>query len=787
MFFATTNFLFTKIQGDITNIVWNYKNQEVFSLSSGKVLLEATPILANHQEDVNADLNWTVENINLNEEKHAEIENFDDDAYLKLLSVGDIKVSCTNNSGNISKSFRAKIFTDGALVINTTLPRSFNAIGPNDNYGIYDFNGDEVVNASFKLDITAEPYDVMNMMTLSFSDNIRFSAQTGIVEILRPGPAYVSFDSSMPEVVPGDSYTFDVIENGYNVYSYQDLLNCTNKSDKGRIVCLQTNLETLKNTYQTDSTGKVILDEEGKPTKLSADVDLFGTYDFKTNKFNFSNEVYRFASTYNTKYIDEYNAQTAVESEKIKDQLVAGLRIQKDFYGNGFIINAHALCYPTGEINTGENLATLGKDDLFRGPLPFIIIGNNQSPIVKAYGQDNVGFYIDKDNVTLNGVYFKNCDFSNILQNNDTTGTVLEVNGNNVSIINSHLSSGRTILRAFSTENLLVKNSLLEKGREFIAKIGSNEYEKIDLSSMVTFSFMGKNYEMSKEQFFTTGQDGISAATISEQLLKYGISSSQFSYDDLVYGAQVLQEALNQEDKVKDQNGNLIYKGSVTFEDTFFYQSGLFSLGIDSMFNGPYLYDGNPVKEELNVILSGVLYPSNVGGVSYPTKTVLKGDTRFYDYKTLAQTDTNCLVYQNVSDLNGGTMIDLDSFFPIKKLFLEEAEKKKYVASLGDEKYLSAAIVKYGGGSNLSTIDYQELTSKAEFGDKVILDTFDASLKARPASSGFNDLLIFMIGRCVPMALGFSPFEVMMYNGSSPSGAYLFQEQVSLDILKNRA
>ena len=49
------------------------------------------------------------------------------------------------------------------------------------------------------------------------------------------------------------------------------------------------------------------------------------------------------------------------------------------------------------------------------------------------------------------------------------------------------------------------------------------------------------------------------------------------------------------------------------------------------------------------------------------------------------------------------------------------------------------------------------------------------------------DLFVFAIGRCVPMAMGFAPFEVMMYNGHESGNAYLFGEKISLDNLRARA
>lgn len=781
--FVTSSFLFTKIEGDITNIIWNYKNQEAFSLTSKRIKLEATPVLANNQEDVDATLIWTVSNLDSEEDPHAEIQVENKDSYLNFLSIGDVIVTCTNTSGNISKSFNAKIFVGAVVTINTQRSRSSQSIEKRDYYGMYDFDSNKQKKASFYLDVEiktdGDASQALDSYQIEKSSNIDYDSQSGLITINSEGQSYVKYYLPYDETNFAQ-YNFTVIKDGYNVYNYQDLMKCTNEDDEGKIVCLQSNLESLKNTYQTDDKGNINFNK-----KVNDSTELFGNYNSSTKKYNFKQEVHRFTSTYNTEFIDQFNEKKSSDTKALSKEILAGVHIQKDFYGNGFVINAHNLTYPTGEINVGDKLVNLTSDDLFRGPLPFVLIGTDEFPIVKAYGQDNVGFYVDGDNITLNDVVFKNCDFSNILQNNDTTGTVCEVNGDNVTIKNSYLSSGRTVLRAYSTNNLVVKNSLLEKGREFIAKIGSNEYEKMNMNEVISFEYEGQSYSFTREEFFNPSS-GVSAQSIATQLLMTGVSSDVPSFDKLAPLAAALQDALNPRSIIEDENHELIFKGDVTFEDTFFYQSGIFSIGIESLFNGPYLYDGSPVTQYLDKLLDGIIYPDNIGGVSYPTKVHLKGDTRFYDYKTVEQTDANCLVYQDVSSL-AGEPIDLDEFFPIKKLFLNVAKDKGYAHIDNEQYYLSAAIAKYGGGNNYSIVDKSELDYKEELMDDVTLDTFTETMHSAPASSETVDLFTFVIGRCVSMAMGFAPFNVMMYNGHMNDKAYLFGEQISLDTLRNRA
>lgn len=773
LFFMTSNFLFTTIQGDIANISWKYRNYEGFSLNEEKILLEATPVLANNQEDVDATLSWSVINTDSELEPHAYIEVENNDSYLVLVSPGEIKITCTNTSGNISKSFNARIYTDGTIIMNTRRVRSFNKIDKYDYYGEYDFiNENEYKDAEFYLDVEVLPTSLMDSITVDTSSNITFDVGTGKVTINDAGDSYIKVKSSALMNVEA-TYEFKVVSDGYNVYSYNELLWCTNKAklanEKGKIVCLQVEMDSLSN----------LANNEGST--------LFGNYNEANQTFNFENEVILFESTYNTEYIKQYN-EAMQGQDYIEDKIVAGIYISNDFYGNGYMINQHDLTYPISPVPGSTTLFEPGENQLFKGPLPFILIGNNTKPFVKAYGQDNVGFYVEGDDIKINDVYFKNCDFSSILQNNDYVGTVLEADGNNITISNSRLSSGRTVLRTFSS-NVKVVNSLLEKGREFIAKVGSNEFEKINTSGNVTFNFDNEDGSvtsktMSKEDFLTKKDETLGTdyfTTVSSKVLLdnyMGVDISEERFNEYV---TLIDELLCDQGLIDISSS---YKCEVEFIDTYFYQSGIFSLGIESIFNGPFLYNGAPIKGMFEDLLSGVVYPNNVGGISYPSNIKLSGDTRFYDYKAMDEMDSTCLVYQDLTFFTEGEEIDLDQFFPIKKVFKKEIEKLNY-HHIDEEKgktYYSTPIAYYGGGLNLSKLNIDDLTNKDVLSESVELNTFKETMSSSPAGSSINELFVYMMGRCVPMATGFRPFKTHTYNTN-----YLYGEQVSLDTLKSRA
>ncbi len=790
-FFAVSNFLVTKVKGDISNIEWEYKSTEAHSLVEGEVELVAKPILANKQFDADATLTWTVKNVEEGEPTHARIEQREGKSYLVLDSKGSVVVTCTNSSGNVSKSFTVKIYDGVFVTVNARRQPSQTSIEGVHYYGEYDLDGATTVPASFFLDVQALPASVLDRMQVETSKNVSYDAQTGEVKILGEGEAYVRYKSDDEAYVESEEYKFSVVKDGVNVYTYSDLLECTNRSQNGRIVCLQSSFESLSGTF--------VDYENGDFTKKNENTELFGTYDKEKERFDFANEVYTFESTYNTEYIDQYNAKN---DDEVSKDIVVGLRIQKDFYGNGYLVNLHNLTYPTKRLATEEYLVTLGDDDLFRGPLPYVIIGTNDLPVVKAFGQDNVGFLIDGDGITLRDVNFKNCDYSSTLENNDYTGTVVEIMGDDVTIVNSHLSSGKNVLRSFSNKNTLVKNTLLEKGREFIAKVGANEYEKIDMTKRVRFTFRGVDYDYGAEEFFDgTDKDKWNLMRMSSCIIKsifvpVSKEDAEMPMEDRLELARILSDILGDVNLVKDGDAPIV-KNEITFEDCMFYQSGIFSIGIDTLFNGPYMYNGSPVQAILAFLDSqGGVTPHNIAGTNYATRVNLVGDTNFFDYKTIDQVNLGCLIdmtnfNETINMLLLGMAgvesepLTIDDFFPVKTIIANIAEERGLYYTEDGKDYFATPYVMYGGGKNLSFVDVSALNGRENLIQNVKLDTY-AEVLAQSAledgSTPFYKRSVNVLKRCVSLALGFEPFDIMTYKEG-----YLFGENASLSVLRTRA
>ncbi len=571
------------IENDIIDINWKYDATEAFKVGS-KELLEADYVAEKDYEiSPGNELEWVLTNKDKTDlETHASITTENDKTYLNALSVGDVIITCKNKKGNVSKSMNAIIYDNGAIIINPEIKASQSNIDSTIYYGEFDLNGNQKKKAEFNLNIKVVPEDYNEYLYVKdTSSNIEFDLKSGSILINDAGSANITLGINHEVPISDQSYSFDIVKDGINVYTYEDLLYCTNKSTNGEIVVLRKSFESLSN-YNL--------------LKDNNNVELFGT--LKNNKFNFENEMYKYETTYNHEFIDKWNNNIETNSlnePKINDLVYAGLRVQKDLYGNGYTINMHNLTYPTGTseiiIDSGEKIIvpTLMPSDLYRGPLPFYSLGNHYNmPLVEAFGEDNCGIYMDGNNIKINDINMKNCDFSNSLAYLDYVGIVININGNDNTIINSRVSNGKNVIRAFSTKNLEIKNSLLSNARNFLLYAGSNEYVKPNET---------KEYE------FTLNDGTTVTSTIGEFFEKNGYGDTLLtnyaigSFDDwlsMYQAIQTTQEAICDDSALYDSSNNLIYKGNIDVTDVFFYRSGVASIGLDTMFNGAYLYSSIP-------------------------------------------------------------------------------------------------------------------------------------------------------------------------------------------------
>ena len=792
---VTLNTTFKVIDNDIVAIEWEYDDVEAFKFSTSLMPLNASGVnQKNYPAGAGNALTWSVSNEDDNDTNvYAEIVKQGTQFYLKMLKCGHINITCSNEKGNVFRTMKAIIYENGAVIVKPVISASGNNIDSTIYYGEYDINNGKKVSAEVAFSISAVPESMNSALKLeNATDNINVDLNTGIVKILEDGIASFTVGCGNEEIASSFTFDFNIVDQGINVYSYDDLLYCTNKSSTGEVVVLRKSFESIDNAYLVNELGQIALNN-GEPILKANNVECFGNYNIKTKKFNFINELYLFTTTYNKEYINQWNEymKKMDSNNLISDNIKVELHVQKDFYGNGYTINMHNLTFPSSVIETTDQngnvikVPTLSNSDLFRGPLPYYSLGDpNNMPLVEAFGQDNIGMYIDGNNIKINDINIRNCDFGNMLSNLDTVGTVMEIHGDNNIIINSRLSNGKTVLRSFSSNNVLVKNSLISNSRNFLLSIGNNEYIGID--ELETYEFINLDGNIVKSKII----DFMGPQKEGDSILNSFLLSSFSNKENMKKSLLSMQEAFNNENKIQG-----IYKGSITIEDVYFYQSGIASLALETMFNGPFLK--TPIPSTISQILSllqtqdGVslnnFIPTNIAGVSYPVEVNITGDTRFYDYKDTNAVDISGLINENISsfassiDPSYNGIIDIDKIFPIKTYLINAAKSKGYLFNHSDINYINIPIAYYGGGLNLSKVTISDTVMGNTLGEKITIDFLESYLSLGSGSSTIEMIKNMML-KAVTIVTGYEPFYFECINGNG----YLFGETPKVaDLIQN--
>ena len=776
---VTVNVTIKTFEKDILGIDWSYDSVEAFQLQDGNYRLQASAIVeSNYPLAPGNELVWSVENKNLEEEPHANVVKQSGNYFLKTISEGEITLTCSNKKGTVDRRLDGIVYKDGAIMIQTKIQGSQSNIDNTVYFGEYDLVNGIKEKATVELEVKCAPTSLMDDLVIeNQTENVTFDLANKTLSIKDAGVGSITLSSMLADLKISYTFGFHVVDEGVNVYTYDDLLDCTNRSKEGEIVVLRKSFESLSNYQLLKNQRKTNVEVFGKPTN---------------EKFDFERDVYRTRTTYSTEFIKQWNNFATGNStyKKISDEIVIGLRVQKDFYGNGFTLNLHNLTYPYEKTDRNINgqkvtVPSLGDKNLFRGPLPFYTLGDpNNMPLVSLCGQDNVGMYLDGDNVTLNDVNLKNCDFGNTFSNLRYTGTVLEIVGDNVTVKNSRISNGKNVVRAFSANNAKIDNCMLSYAQNFLLVAGSNKIVPVDGSKSYTFfKEDGSTVTKTLNEYLTVNGDGDSA------LLNYMVGSADKTKIKTVLGS--IQNALNATLDLMENTTN------VTVNDTLFYRSGVASISLDSAFNGPFLYSKTPsmieslfkqfAPEGRNLV---PYVAENVAGISAPVNLTVSGKTKFYDYKTIDEMDLSGLIDENISavlseamnNLGANRTITIDDLFPLKTLLFKVTEENGQTYVANGKKYVNVPVAFYGGGLNLSKVTVNHLESVSEYATPLSLPWIDWYLDESEEvdeNSTLRDLKR-MVQRMVTVVTGFEEFKFtcMQVNG------YLYGEDPKVSELR---
>lgn len=768
---VTINTTFNFVDNDITRIEWNYKDTEAFEAGSSRFLLKASGV---YNDDYilgpGNNLVWTIQNVDPQDQnEYAKIIEEDGKFYLEALLPGEIIICCSNQKGNVIKKMRAIIYEGGYIIVQPKIKSSQNNIDNKIYYGQYDLVDGQKTQAIFEFEIDSNRENIFdNLVVKNKSKNLDIDLKNKTVTIKAGADGSESFTLGCidDDIAKPYTYTLNIVKDGVNVYTYDDLLTCTNRSVSGEIVVLRKSFESLSN-YQAQ--------------KNQNNVELFGNYNGE--KFNFFNEVYRFETTSCKDYINKWNEYVKKADgnySPISTSIIAGLHVQKDFYGNGYTINMHNLTFPTAVLEVESNgsivkVPSLASNDLFRGPLPIYTLGDhNNMPLVEALGQDNIGMYVEGNNIKINDIDMKNCDFGNMIANLNYTGTVLETYGNNITIQNSRLANGKNVVRSYSSMNTKITNCMLSNSRNFLVSVGCNEFLPIVDDEFKDFVDINGNTINDKIGNF------LKVEGLGDQVLNAFVTGEFNDKQKMKSSLLSVQNALN--NPLLIQNN---FKGTMEIEDTLFYRSGIASISIDSMFNGPFLYGGVPSKIQslLEMLVSYV--PDHIGGLSYPVKVDIKGNTKFYDYKDKNQMDISGLINENIStfakeagdifgvEYNGE--ITIDTIFPLKTYLMSKAPLYNNEGT----NYINIPVAFYGGAINLSVVNIDTPNLKATTKNAIDVDLLDQYLNL-PSGDTMTLVKNAML-KSVTIVTGYEPFKFICMDANG----YLYGENPQVSELMN--
>lgn len=416
-------------------------------------------------------------------------------------------------------------------------------------------------------------------------------------------------------------YKIRCVGNAYNVSTYNDLYWCINNEKK---VVLQ----------------KTIKEDFGK---------IDGTIKYS-----------EIETTYDKQYYENINAS---DDAKVK----VLLNIKNDIYGNGYEINAHNLTYG---LDSNDQLKT---DALFRGPLNFVALSESGGSSISVKGQDNIAFGL-YEGVSLVNVELKSCDLmpdetngTYDLTDLNYSGTTVEILGDNVDINYSRITNGRTLIRCFGdifdskkVINFDINNSVLSSAREFIIRMGSNEFIKVDYS------------DVNNPKKELPNDNDVSFPTYSYYS---SLSSSE-----------------------KENYDNNFIKTYVNIKDSLLKDSGLFAIGIDSHFSGVALEKGN---EYLGGLIDSW---HDLAKTSYGAKLTFIGDVRMYNWKNINDIDSSSLI-----ETVGNSSYDMS--FDIKEMLEFASQKEEFkniITNYNNENYVHAGIAFFGGGLNYGVFDSKD-------------------------------------------------------------------------------
>lgn len=621
---------------------------------------------------------------------------------INLIQSGDVYyyrgVGVGKNALNVEVIYDDEVvttFKQSVQVLNP--PTSIEFVANTESYGIEDIL--TVGNQKIVSDEYIEKRTTFNFVSNVNLENIEFiSFDEGIAKfidnelvVLNEGKVTIRAIETESKLLGYDTYCDITIRcvKGVEVSNYEELVKATNESKQ---VILTNNImlgEKLIEVYDDGTTAllrseaecEAILNKEVKQIETSADWNYY-------------------------KYNPDYNMQTPPKVNYI-------IKFANNLYGNGYYLNANNISNLIDGTNSPYSFAK------FRGPLNLVAI-----PDCSVKGQDNICF-IASDNVMLNNVELIGANLNGIdttdLSRLNYVGTVLEIMGDNVKIVNSRIKNGRNCIRVFGKEsgnydkiNVLIESCVISNAREFLIKMGTNVKKEGNFKDANSINLA----------------DGNLPSSVWEECSPK-IENYRHLNDPTLTEAEYITLI---EEYNNDENFQQLVKTNLTIKNCVLHTSGLFSIGMETNFAGPALDGGR--YNSWNFSNYGWV---NIAGTSYPTMLNLEGDVRIYDWKKLSNIDSTILIDGDFLDFNLAKMIE--------ELY-NKGEFTDIITVVNGEKYAHGGIVMYGGGKNYSIVN-SNTTGADEFGNYSInLESLNSALVSMlKYASGKEDFRALMYGK----------------------------------------
>ena len=634
------------------------------------------------------------------------------DNNISVNKIGNLYYIKANSLG--SADLIIKITVDGQVVKTITKniavvnpPTSINFSKSSNTYGIenlFAVASEKIVNNTYQVqnhvfEFTTQVEDINNI-EYSTSDCSIAEFQNNELVIKKDGEITIFAKYKYAEAMGLNiSCSLDIrCVNGVNVSTYNELVKAT---EDGKQVVLTNDIMLGEKLIE--------INEDGTTTLLKSEAECAEILESEVHKMKTTGEWNFY------KYCSEYLYQEAPEINYI-------IKFTNNCYGNGFVLNANNI---TNLIDGTDSPYSFAE---FKGPLDLVSVFGAS---VKA--QDNICFIASDnvviDNVELVGANLNGNEGTSLSQLN-CSGTVLEVMGDNVKVVNSRVRNGRNCIRVYGKEygnqekiNVLIESCIISNAREFLIKMGTNKKLYGDFKNKSTVDISNKAS--------LTNQDWEDCSPKINGYESLNKIMSETEYNNLV--------ALYKNDSAYQD----LIMTNLTVKNCVLHTSGLFAIGLESSFAGPAL-DGGIYAGFLDFEAFGWV---DIAGTSYPTQLNLEGDVKIYDWKKLSNVDSSVLIE--------GDILNFDISAMVKNL--AENGHEDILSVIDDEEYAHGGIVMYGGGKNYCLVNTENLTTEQFNNYRVSFSEMN---------TGLSSLLEIAAGR--------ESFRLFMY-GNNSNSSYLKQ------------